>query len=191
MFFLYWSAQNCTHWRTWQQKVLRAVSKISMCFFGYESWELWNPNSVLCCPSPGTACTSLPHQLHQGCILNTNIGNDKLWGPRSGHCSTRAVHVHGCHDLTAFIRQQLECGTQRVCPVHPARPATWQLDGRRCPPSTRSRLLYVLHLPKGEPKLTQASRVTLEAVSTAMHILWLSQHDWYQVKGAATKKTSL
>ena len=54
------------HWRTWEQKVPRAVSKISLWLtFGYGSRELWNPNSMLCCPSPGTACTSLPHQLHQ------------------------------------------------------------------------------------------------------------------------------
>lgn len=55
------------HWRTWEQKVLRAVSKTSTWLtFGYGSREVWNPNSTLCCPSPGTACTSLPHQHHQG-----------------------------------------------------------------------------------------------------------------------------
>lgn len=55
------------HWRTWEQKVLRAVSKISTRLtFGYGFQELWNPTSTLCCPSPGAACTTLPHQLHQG-----------------------------------------------------------------------------------------------------------------------------
>lgn len=54
--------------------------------------------------------------------------------------------------------------------MHPARPATQQLDGRRCPASASPKLLYVLRPPKGDPELNQTGRVTLKVVSTAMHI---------------------
>ena len=100
------------------------------------------------------------------------------WGQLiSGNCSTQALRACAYHDLTAFIMQQLVCGMQRACPVHPARPATQQLDGRRCPASMSPKLLYVLSLPKGDPELTQARRVTLKVVSIAMHITSLTQHD--------------
>lgn len=93
------------------------------------------------------------------------------WGQLiSGSCSTQAVRACSYHDLTAFIINQLVCGMQRACTVHPARPATRQLDGRRCPASMSPKLLYVLCLPKGDPELTEARRVTLKAVSIAMHI---------------------